>query len=244
MQKVKTLVSVVIPTINEEKYLPFCLDSFKKQTFRDFEVIISDGGSRDRTIEIARKFGIKAIITPRSTVTIARQRGVDASYGEIIVGADADTVYPPTHLATIVSDFKNHPETVAVGGGGVFEKTPYWNYVFWRFTYLVLGKFYQLFRTVIYIPGFNLSFKKEVFKKIGGYYTYLDFGGDELDILSRLKKAGKVIFDRTLRPHPSSRRAKTGFWRLLIKHTFICYFLNYFLAHLFKRPIIKGQPVR
>jgi len=244
MRNGQPLVSVVIPTINEEKYLPRCLSSFSKQTFKDFETIISDGGSTDRTIEIARKFGAKIIVIPRSTVTIARQKGTDAAGGKIIVGADADTVYPSKHLEMIVSDYKKNNNVIAVGGGGVFEKKPWWMYWLWKITYFILGKLYRWFGLVIYIPGFNLSFRKEVFKKIGGYRTYLDFGGDELDIVNRLKKVGKIYFDEKLRPNPSSRRAKVGFLRLIAKHVFIYYFLNYWLAHLFKKPIIKGKPVR
>lgn len=244
MIKDKPFVSVVIPSVNEEKYLSNCLNSFTQQTFKDFEIIVSDGGSTDKTLAIAQKYQAKTVVTHNSTVTIARQKGVEAASGEIIVGADADTFYPPDHLERIVADFKKDKAIVAVGGGGVFEKKPWWMFWGWKTVYFVYGKVFQYFGKVIYVPAFNLSFKRDVFLKMGGYNTYLDFGGDELDVLDRIKKQGKVYFDKKLHPHPSSRRGSVGFWSLNIKHTLIDYYLNYFLAKLFKRPILRGKPVR
>ena len=203
-----------------------------------------DGGSTDKTRQVAKQFSAKVITTPNSTVTKARQRGIEAARGKIIVGADADTVYPVDHLERIKTDFENNPGIIAVGGGGVFESKPWWVYWGWKAAYLYFAKMYKLFGAVIYTPAFNLSFKKEIFIKIGGYDTNLDYGGDELDILKRLKTAGRVYFDDQLKPNPSSRRAKVGFWKLIVKHTLIDYYLSFFLAKFFKKTIIKGHPVR
>lgn len=238
------LISVVIPTLNEEKYLPKCLASLKNQTFKNFEVIIADGGSKDSTIKIANKYGAIVAVIPGSNVTTARQKGIEQAKGEIIVGADADTIYPSNYLEKIIADFKKDEKIIAVGGGGIFERKPWWLYLNWRFVYFLIGQLFQLFGFVLYIPAFNFSFKKNEFLKIGGYNTYLDFGGDELDILERLKKRGKVYFDTKLLVYPSSRRASVGFFQLLIKHTLIDYYLNYLLAKIFKKTIIRGQPVR
>lgn len=238
------LVSIVIPTLNEEHYLARCLGSLQKQTYKHGEIIVSDGGSKDTTVAIARKFHARTIVTPRSSVVIARQKGIEEARGEIIVGADADTFYPPDHIQQIVDDFKKSPDIVAVGGGGIFEPTPRWTYWGWKCTYFCIGKLYQWFNVAIYIPAFNLSFRRATFEQIGGYQTFLDFGGDELDILDRLKKAGTVYFDRKLRVYPSSRRAKVGLFELIVKHTLIDYYLNYALAKLFRRPILRGKPIR
>lgn len=236
-------VSVVIPTLNEEKYLPIPLESYKHQTYKNFEVVISDGNSTDRTQNIAREYGARVVTEHNTTVTMARQKGADATQGEIIVGSDADTKYPPDHLKRIVMHFED-PAVVAVGSGGVFEKKPWWCYLGWKINYAVIEWFYRLTGVVLYIPAFNLSYRKSAFKKIGGYNTYLDFGGDELDILDRLKKAGKIIYDPKLYAYPSSRRAKEGFWRLMIKHTLIDYYGGYLVAKIFKKPLIKGKPIR
>ncbi len=240
----KPFVSVVIPALNEEKYLPSPLSSLAKQTFKDFEIIVSDGGSTDQTTAIAKKFGARTVVTPHSSVTMARQKGADVAKGEIIVGADADTTYPPDHLERIVDHFQKDPNVVAVGSGGIFEHKPWWSYWGWHIIYSIVEWAYHLTHHVMYLPAFNLSYRKSVFYKIGGYNTYLDFGGDELDILDRLKKAGTVLFDPKLYVYPSSRRAKEGFWMLMVKHTLIDYYLNYALAKLFKKTVIRGKPIR
>lgn len=237
-------ISVVIPTLNEGQYLPRCLESLKKQSFRDFEIIISDGGSHDTTISLAQKYGARTIVTPHSTVVQARQKGIDHAQGEIIVGADADTQYPPTHLQRIIDTFARSPEIVVVGGGGIFEPHPRWTLWGWKIVYTFLSAYYRLFGVVLYLPAFNLSFRRATFETIGGYRTYLDFGGDELDILERMKKEGTVVFDPHLWAYPSSRRAKVGFFSLIFKHTLIDYYLNYVLAKIFRRPILRGKPIR
>ena len=50
-----TVVSVIIPTFNVEKYIEQCLRSLQEQTFREFEIICIDDGSSDRTVEIIKK---------------------------------------------------------------------------------------------------------------------------------------------------------------------------------------------
>ena len=236
--------SIIIPTLNEEKFLPRLLASLVIQTVKDFEIIVSDGGSKDNTTTIAKKYGAKVIIHTNTTVTQARQNGLEEASGKIIVGADADTIYPHDHLDRIAKDMREDEKIVAVGGGGLFESKPWWTHWGWRITYYILGKLYQYFALVIYVPAFNLSFRKDVFLKVGGYDTKLDFGGDEIDVLKKLKTMGKVLFDIQLHPNPSSRRAKEGFWKLIVQHTLIDYYLGYILAKVFGKAIIKGKQVR
>ncbi len=51
-------ISIVIPTLNEEAFLPTLLDSIKKQSFTDYEIIVADAGSKDKTIDIAQEYGL------------------------------------------------------------------------------------------------------------------------------------------------------------------------------------------
>lgn len=236
-------VSVVIPTLNEEKYLSRCLESFKKQTYRNFEVIISDGHSTDDTVKIAKKYKAAVVINPHPTIPAARQIGVEASHGEIIVGADADTYYPPTHIEYIVENFLKDPRIIAVVGGARFPAHPWWIHLGWKIVYSISALLSKA-GIVGYFPAFNFSFRKDAFDKIGGYNTYIDYGGDELDMRNRLEKVGKIIYDPRLLPLSSNRRTKVGFVRFIFKEGLIDYYLGYFLAKIFKRPIITGKPVR
>ncbi len=240
----KPYISVVIPALNEEKYIRNCLDSFRKQSFIDFEILVIDGGSKDNTISIAKKYGAKVFSLSGSNICQARQRGLKEASGEIYVGADADNIYPKDHLQRIADNFVKYKDAVAVVGGGIFEKNPAWTYYLWRLIYFLINLFYRLTGYVLYAPAFNISYKKDVFLKIGGYTTYLDYGGDELDVLSRLRRVGKIIFDNKLNSYASSRRTREGILKAFFLHLIFYYYLSYLLAKIFKRTIIKGQGVR
>jgi glycosyltransferase involved in cell wall biosynthesis len=237
-------VSIVIPTLQEGKYLRRCLESLAKQSYTNHEVLVVDGGSTDETLAIARAFEVMLIAAPGSTLVTARQLGVEASGGEIIIGADADTVYPPDHIARVVADFGRDAGIVAVGGAGIFEPEPWWCSAIWRLTYAIYAMVYWLTGRVVYVAAFNLSFRKSAFVEAGGYTTYLEAGGDEIDILAKLKKTGRILFDSGLAVYPSSRRAKGGFLSYYLRHGVIGYGLAYLLAQHCKRNVIKYQPVR
>lgn len=237
-------ISIVIPTFNEEKYLPLCLYSLLNQSVKALEIIVADGGSTDQTVPSAKNKGAKVLVIPNSTVTIARNRGAMDAKGKIIVCADADTIYPTNYLEEIMKDFQRDSRIVCVGGIGEFEKKPWWMYLAWELTYHYCRLINKAFGITVYIPAYCMSYKKDAFEKIGGYREYLDFGGDEINILNRLKKIGKVYFDATLRPHPNNRRSQVGFFSIVIKHTLIDYYLNLLLAEIFKKTIIRGKPIR
>ena len=70
-------ISVIIPALNEQKYIGNPLGGLKSQTFKDFETIVVDGGSKDRTVSIARK-SAKVIVCREKGVSAARNRGAAA----------------------------------------------------------------------------------------------------------------------------------------------------------------------
>ena len=51
------ILSIIIPTYNEEEYLPLLLESIKQQDFRDYEIIVADANSKDNTVKIAEEYG-------------------------------------------------------------------------------------------------------------------------------------------------------------------------------------------
>jgi len=238
------VVSVVIPTLNEEKYLPKTLESIKNQTFKNYELIISDGGSTDKTVEIAKKYGAKVIIKHNSNVCEARDVGLRQALGEIFVGSDADTIYPKNHLELIHNEFQKDNKVVAVTGKAMIYDGPTWAKIMWKITYFILDLTARLTGYVIYAPALNLAYKRNVFLKIGGYNTKLDFGGDELDVLARLRKVGKVIYNHDLYPQTSGRRFKVGFFIFFFKHALYYYWISYILAKIFDRTPIRAKPVR
>ncbi len=90
------MVSIVIPTYNEERFLPRLLGSIEKQEFKDYEVIVADNHSRDATVEIALSH--RARVVEDSLPAVARNRGAKVARGEYLLFLDADTVVPEGFL--------------------------------------------------------------------------------------------------------------------------------------------------
>src|SRR3989338_4985654 len=88
MNKVK--FSFIVPTLNEESYIGDCLKSVRVQARKDYEIIVVDGNSTDRTIDIARKYGARVIFCKDKGPGAARNAGVMHAKGSILVFMDAD----------------------------------------------------------------------------------------------------------------------------------------------------------
>ena len=99
------MISLVIPTLNEEKNIGESLRSLKNQTYRNFEIIIADGGSKDKTVEIARKYADRVIVYKGSGISEAKNRGVREAKGDILVFTDADTKFENDWLEKIAKHF-------------------------------------------------------------------------------------------------------------------------------------------
>jgi len=116
-------VSIVIPTYNSEKVLGQCLESIRQQEFpkEKVEVIIADGGSSDRTLEIAERFKADKILhNPLRTGEAGKAVGLDAAKNEIVVFIDSDNILPSRDwLRRIVQPFDDE----RVVGSEPFEWT-------------------------------------------------------------------------------------------------------------------------
>ena len=177
---------MVIPALNEEKYLGKTLESLQKQDFKNFEIIVVDNGSTDKTAQIAKSLGAKVIFEPKKGVPFARQAGFKKAKGEIIATTDADTILPQNWLSKIHQTFLKNPQAVAVTGFFDF----YDSSIIFRILFLLLSRLYFLGSNSF--SGTNIAIKKEAFEKIGGFnFNYLV--GEDTDICRRLKKIGRVI---------------------------------------------------
>lgn len=88
-------ISIIVPVYNCEKYISNCINSILEQSFKDFELILVDDGSSDRSSEICESFAkkdnrVRAIHQPNSGVSRARNRGLDEAQGEYIGFVDGD----------------------------------------------------------------------------------------------------------------------------------------------------------
>lgn len=110
----KPYFSIIVPCLNEENYLPNLLKNLNCQTFTDFETIVVDGNSEDKTKEVATKFPSKYPLTLHSTTTrnvsFQRNLGAKKAKGKILIFFDADTQIPKNYLKQIAQAFETkHP---------------------------------------------------------------------------------------------------------------------------------------
>ena len=89
------LVSVIIPTYNSEKTIAQCLESIKNQTYPNIEIIVVDGGSKDRTVEISKEMEASVYIVPDSKMSDATNFGIKKAKGKYIYRVDSDVVLEP-----------------------------------------------------------------------------------------------------------------------------------------------------
>ncbi len=201
------MISVVIPARNEEKYISACLQSLKKQDYSgEYEVIVVDNNSGDGTAAIARNLGAKLVCCQGNDgIAQVRQAGADAAQGDIIVQADADTIYPAEWLTTIARQFASHPEAVAVAGRYFYTERLWWANIEYTVRLGINRSTAALLGRPFVVSGATFAFRKSAFQEVDGYRG-LTFSADQYGISNRLSKAGRIIYDKELIVFTSPRR--------------------------------------
>ncbi len=118
MPKNKPFFSIIIPALNEAKYLPKLLGDLAGQTFRDFEVIVVDGNSNDTTVVKAKSFikslpRLTVIAPPPRHVCVQRNLGAKQAKADIFVFMDSDNRLPPYFLQGVKYRFESEYPDIA-----------------------------------------------------------------------------------------------------------------------------------
>jgi peptidoglycan/xylan/chitin deacetylase (PgdA/CDA1 family)/glycosyltransferase involved in cell wall biosynthesis len=229
------MISVVIPALNEEKFLPDCLKSLKNQDYTgSVEFIIADNGSTDGTVGVAKAFGARVVPCPeKKSVFYARQIGADAAQGDIIAQADADTIYPSNWLSRIAKQFEKHPKMAAITGRYIYTKAPWWAWIEYIIRSGVNWVIYPFLRRPLIISGATFAFRRKIFVELGGYHD-IAYAPDQWGIASRLSKGGKVSFDNGLYVITSPRSVNKPILRI-VKEGLSNW--KRWIGYLLKRPI-------
>lgn len=239
----RPLISIVIPAFNEARFIGACLESLQRQDFPGpYEIVVADNNSTDATSAIARKFGARVVFASQPGVCAARQAGTEAAGGQIIVSTDADTVFPINWLSRIWESFSADPDIIAVAGQVEYVAAPWWARLYSSWLFGFVNLVYRHTGQVKYITACNTAFRKSAWS---GYNTKLAQGGDELDLLARLKTKGKIIFQPNVMVYTSSRRLRQG----LIYNLFVTigwyYLFDYFVGRRVGKSIFGSYaPIR
>ncbi|MCC5907089.1 MAG: glycosyltransferase family 2 protein [Balneolaceae bacterium] len=160
----ESLLSVIIPVYNGERYISDAIDSVLAQNYSPIEIIVVDDGSTDSTKKVLKKYKdqIVYIYKKNGGISSARNAGLDAVKGEFIAFIDADDIWHPSKLKKQFSLFDEYKSLeIAIGLSIDFEGT-------------LIEKKEKTFRLTL---G-NSLFKKPVFKKVGRFDEELELGED------------------------------------------------------------------
>lgn len=166
-------ITVIIPTLNSEKELADCLNALQEQTFKDFEVLIVDSHSKDKTVEIAKKYNCRVVYDDGKTRGHACNTGIRNTESEFIAFTDADCIPKKDWLEKLIEHFKD--EKIASIGGP--NTAPYSDSFFAKVVDVVYGSKIMSGETrygvildeltpIEHNPGCNSAYKTKVAKEI------------------------------------------------------------------------------
>lgn len=197
-------VTLVVPVLDEELFLAETLASLRNQTFTDFELVVVDNGSTDRSPEIAKEFADKIVLEPRRGALHAMHRGFSEARGELVACADADTLYPPRWLERMVKALDAAGVVAVYGPMGFREsRRPV------RFLQ-VLGNcaLAGLSRLCgVRVAGAaNLGMRNDAYFAVGGYPPLVERASPDFRLALRLARIGRVRFAPSMVCYTSNRR--------------------------------------
>ena len=193
-------VSVIVPTLNEEKNIAGCLKSIMRQeTLRDYEIIVSDGGSTDRTLELAKKWADR-IVHSKKGIANGRNAGALSAKGDILVFVDSDSSIPGNYIDSVVPVLKDRKISglSCAFGFDRHSKTL-------KLIEDICNRYLALrgMEGRGEILGFNNAMRKSTFKGAGGFP---DVPQEDHVMARKLWKQGKVVFLPEPKAITSSRR--------------------------------------
>ena len=199
-------VAVIIPTLNEEKFISRCLDSVINQTFpiSEMDVMVVDGGSVDKTKDIVDSYhqkycNIRLLNNPGRIQSIAFNRGVRESSAPYIIRLDAHAFYKPYYIEGCMKGLQENPQRGNVGGQWNIQPQ---NDSLWATTNAILnytrfgigGATYRIGAKAGNVDTVPFgSFPRRMIEEIGGMREDLPRGEDN-EFNSRIKKAGYSIY--------------------------------------------------
>ncbi len=162
--------SVIIPTYNEEKNIIDCLQAVFSSSYPEFEVIVVDDGSNDRTVEIAQLFPIKVIQRNHEGKTAALNAGCKAARHNNLFVIDADTHIAKDCMRNIIEPLQDEQVAATSGSCHVANKhnalTIFQN-IEYHYNNLIRHSFSTVFNTGIWFFGAMAAYKKDALEQVG-----------------------------------------------------------------------------
>ncbi len=194
------MISIIIPTLNEENYLPKLLECVRNQTYKDYEIIVADANSKDKTKEIAKKYKCK-VVKSGGLPGIGRNNGAKAAKGDILFFIDADVEFDNNFLKNCIDEFNSRKLDVAglyihPQGSNILDKVFLGLFNFW------------IFSTQLFYPnasGSGIICKKWLHEKVNGFDERIKLSED-MDYARRCGKIGKFRIIKSAKSYVAMRR--------------------------------------
>lgn len=204
--------SVIIPALNEEKLLPDLLENFQDPQLKkdfDYELIVSDGGSSDKTIELAKKYTDKVVLAnqnEKQNIAKGRNSGADKAIGDILIFINADVAIDNVYnLFSAIREKLKDEKYLAMTCKVLINKEEE------IFSDKIFLGFYNFYFHLLNVIGVGMGrgechiIRRKVFEESGGYNVNFA-AGEDFDLFRRIRKLGKIYFSRKNIIYESPRR--------------------------------------
>lgn len=228
--KTEPLVSFIITTKNEERYIEKCLKSIRNQTHQNIEIILVDSSSEDKTVEIAEKYA-DAIVVKDCITPVGRNIGTKHVRGNILAFVDADVTLKEDWLEKVLSRLDGN--TVAVAGD-LFPENIH------KAKNVLLYFLVRLSKTLAHASDYgNIGIGataalvlRSTYQKVKGF-TNRFTTADDLDFSMRIKRHGKIVFEHRAKATFSTRYfEKYGYLPRLV------YWTKNFIDYVFRHKVV------
>jgi glycosyltransferase involved in cell wall biosynthesis len=188
--------------LNEEKFLPPLLASIRNQKFSDYEIIISDGGSQDKTRQIAQEANCRLVVDAEHRhPSWQRNNGAAQARGEILLFLDSDTILQTDFLEKVIQEFVSKKLT----GAGFYIKfnpnKPSYNIYSFLYNFFCFNRQYFAPASI----GAGIIARRETHELIKGFDTEI-YVAEDYDYCYRLSRHGKFRMIKSCKLLYSSRR--------------------------------------
>jgi glycosyltransferase involved in cell wall biosynthesis len=239
-------ISVIVPALNEAKLLPRMLAQFTPELIErfDVELVVSDGGSMDGTLEIARAKAHTVVEnTPyvKQTISAGRNAGAHHARGEVFIFLNADTLLkePGTFFERVTSEVEKDSTVAVTCAVRVYPDVE-------TRTDRAFHGFFNWFFSTMNRVGMGMGrgechvMKREVFERASGYADRIA-AGEDYDMFRRLERMGHIRFLHDVIVFESPRRYR----RFGYAYVTASWFLNFLSVFFLRRSILsEWKPIR
>lgn len=206
------MLSIVIPTLNEEEYLLQLLKSIEEQDFDDYEIIVADANSKDNTREIAKQFGAKVV--EGGFQSVGRNRGVEVAQGDLLLFLDADNMLPDGFFEKVLNEFERRKLDVATFAIRYYDGGKIINFLahyFWNCSGYIFGD------RATFVIG-TILIRKEIHEKVNGFDEEIKEIGEDGWYVRQASEHGQLGFIHSTKILDSVRRfERDGYISTILK---------------------------